>query len=180
MEYTKIFETDRVILRKATLSDTNHIFENYASREKVTEFLSWLPHKSSQDTIDYLNNVVLPDYKKQSYMWFIELKDNNQVIGNISVVNMNLEKKMAELGWVLSDDYWGRGIMPEVAKVILDYLKQEGFVRIEARHNVKNSKSGRVMQKIGIKYEGVLRKSSYNNKSELVDIAVYSFINGED
>lgn len=180
MEFTKKFETERLILRKGTLEDADDIYNSYASREKVTEFLSWQAHKSIDDTIGYLKNVVLPDYEKESYCWFIELKETGKVIGNISVVNLNKDKRQVELGWVLSDDYWGRGLMPECAKIMLEYLKQLGFVRIEAKHNVANQKSGRVMQKIGMKFEGVLRKASFNNKGELVDSSVYSYINGED
>jgi len=180
MDYTKTFETDRLILRKGSIDDANCIFNSYASRDKVTEFLSWQSHKSISDTIDYLNNVVLPAYNDEFYCWYIELKQTHQVVGNISVVKLNKEKQLAELGWVLSDDYWGQGLMPEAAKVVLDYLKKLGFVRIEARHNVKNAKSGRVMQKIGMKFEGVLRKAGIDNKGNLVDSAVYSFINGED
>ena len=180
MQFTKTFETQRLVLRKGTLSDCDDIYNSYASRDKVTEFMSWQTHKSVKDTTEYLQNVVLPGYKQEYYCWYIELKETGKVVGNISVVNFNKEKKSAELGWVLSDDYWGNGIMPEAAKVVLDYLTELGFVRISARHNVENSKSGRVMQKIGMKFEGVLRKSTFDNRGNLIDTAIYSYINGED
>ena len=177
MGYTKIFETDRFVLRKCTIDDAEDIFNYYASRDKVTEYLSWNTHKSIEDTRSYLSNCVLPEYEKEFYCWFIELKSINKVIGNISVVKFDKDKKYAELGWVLSDDFWGQGIMPEAAKIVLDYVKSLGFVRIDARHNVENPKSGRVMQKIGMQFEGILRKSGLNNKNELVDMAFYSYIN---
>lgn len=177
MEFTKTFETDRFILRKCTIEDAEDIFYYYASRDKVTEYLSWQTHKSVEDTKLYLENVVLPDYDKETYGWFIELKSINKVVGNISIVKFDKEKKQAELGWVLSNDFWGQGIMPEAAAIILDYVKSLGFVRIEARHNIENPKSGRVMQKIGMQFEGILRKQGLSNKNELVDMAIYSYIN---
>ena len=177
---TKTFETERLILRKAALLDAEDIFYNYASRDKVTEFLSWQSHKTLDDTTSYLTNVVLPDYEKEAYCWFIEHKELRKVIGNISVVNIDIDKKYAELGWVLSDDYWGQGLMPEAAIVVLNYLKELGFVRIEAKHKIENAKSGRVMQKIGMQFEGILRKAGLDNKGNLCDLAVYSYINGED
>ncbi len=183
MAGTKTIETNRLILRKGTLNDAQDIFESYASREKVTEFLSWLPHLSVGDTKSYLSNVVLPSYDAGEYSWYVELKETHKVIGNISVVRfkvINDSVRCGELGWVLSDDYWGNGFMPEAATAVLDYLKDEGFVRVEARHNTLNPKSGRVMQKIGMKFEGILRKGGINNKGELVDTAIYSFIIGED
>ena len=59
-------------------------------------------------------------------------------------------------------------------------ITEQEFVRIYAKHNVANQKSGRVMQKIGMKFEGVLRKGGVDNRGNLIDSAVYSYINGED
>lgn len=180
MEYTKLFETQRLILRKATIDDAENIYDNYASRDKVTEFLSWNTHQSLDDTREYLEKVMLPSYNEERYCWYLKYKENHQIIGCIDVCKMDKNKKQAELGWVLSDDYWGKGLMPEAAMVVLEYLKSLDFVRIYARHNVQNPKSGRVMQKIGMKFEGILRKSDFDNKGNLIDMAVYSYINGED
>lgn len=180
MEYTKTFETDRLILRKATIDDAEDIFNNYAGRDKVTEFLSWQTHKSVETTKEYLEKAMLPRYNKENYCWYLVLKETNQVIGCIDVNKFDKNKKQAELGWVLSDDYWGKGLMPEAGKVVLEYLKSLGFIRICARHNVANLKSGRVMQKLGMKFEGILRKSDLDNKGNLIDMAYYSYINGED
>lgn len=179
-EKTKYFETKRLILRKKELSDAKQMFDNYCSKDKVTEFMSWSSHKSIDDTIDFLNNVVLPAYENNSaYDWAVVLKETNEVIGSIAGCKYDLEKKSAELGWVLDDRYWGQGLMPEAATVIRDYLFSEGFVRVWAEHNVKNSKSGRVMQKIGMQHEGTLRKSAFNNKGELVDMEIYSIIKND-
>ncbi len=184
MDYTKLIETQRLVLRKATISDAENIFKNYASRDKVTEFLSWQSHRTVDDTISYLENVVLPAYSRENYHWFIELKENHEIIGCIDVVKIinisNKNQKSGELGWVLSNDYWGQGIMPEAARAVFKYLLSLKFLRLEAKHNVLNSKSGRVMAKIGMKFEGLSRKGGLNNKGEFVDMKIYSFIAGED
>lgn len=104
------------------------------------------------------------------------LKETGEVIGSISVPKYDLEKKSAELGWVLDDRYWGKGLMPEAATIIRDYLFSLGFIRIWAVHNIANPKSGRVMQKIGMQREGILRKFGLNNKGELVDMEMYSIV----
>ena len=176
-EKTKSFETERLILRKFEKNDAEHIYNNYASKDNVTEFLSWKSHKTIEDTRSYLENFVLPAYENEdTYRWAIELKETNQVIGCIDVVRMNKNFKKVELGWVLDDTHWGKGLMPEAARVILDYMVEEGFVRIEAHHNVANPKSGRVMEKIGMQFEGVLRKSAMNNDGELVDMKMYAYV----
>lgn len=176
MEFSKTIETERLILRKVAFDDANDIFNNYASRDKVTEFLSWQSHKSIEDTILYLNNVVLPAYNDETYRWAIEYKEDGKMIGCIDIVKFDKRVKMAELGYVLSDDYWGLGIMPEAGKAVIEYLKELDFKRIQAIHYTGNPKSGRVMQKLGMQFEGILRKSHLNNKGEIIDVAMYSLI----
>ena len=178
---TIVVETERLILRRFKNDDAKQMFENYASREVVTEFLSWLPHTDISQTREYLSNIVVPAYENiETYRWAIELKSNNQLIGCIDVVKSRDDKKQAELGWVLSNDYWGKGLMPEAANAVLLLLFKIGYARVHAVHNVDNPKSGRVMQKIGMEFEGILRKYHKNNKGELIDVAMYSIIKEEN
>ena len=174
---TKRFETDRLILRKFEISDVGNVFDNYASKDNVTKYLSWKSHKTLEDSKAFLENFIISSYESDdSYKWAIVLKETNEVIGCIDVVRVDRDKSKAELGWVLDDNHWGKGIMPEAGKVVLKYLIDEGFKRIEARHNIENEKSGRVMQKIGMQYEGTLRKYAKNNNGELVDMKIYAYI----
>ena len=176
-ETTKLIETERLILRKFEIQDVENVYNNYASKDNVTEFLSWKSHRSLDDTKAYLEKFVLPSYDQgDAYRWAVVLKETNDVVGCIDVVRMDKNLKKVELGWVLDDTHWGKGLMPEAAKVVRDYLAQEGFVRIEAHHNVLNSKSGRVMEKIGMQYEGTFKKFATNNNGELVDMKVYAYI----
>lgn len=174
---TQTIETERLILRRFEFSDAQNVFDNYGSREKVTEYLSWNAYKEISETKTYLETVVLPAYENiDTYRWALVLKENNQVIGCIDVVKTRDDKKQAELGWVLSDDYWGQGLMPEAGKAILDVLRKVGYARVQAVHNVENPKSGRVMQKIGMEFEGFLKKYHKNNKGQLVDMAMFAII----
>lgn len=169
------FETDRIVLRKFQAGDAKAVFNNYASRDVVTKYLSWKSHKSVEDTEGFLNNVVLPGYEKEyTYRWAIVLKETDTLIGSIDVVDMNGEKNRVELGWVLGDDYWGKGIMPEAARIVIKYLFDEGFSRVQAFHNVENKKSGRVMQKVGMTLDATLKNYTTNNDGEVVDVDMYS------
>ena len=178
MNRTKLFETERLVLRRFEKSDAENMFKNYCNDDEVTKYLRWKSHKTVEDTISYVENFVLPDYENEFvYRWAIVLKDIGEVIGCIDVVELDNKKKSVELGWVIGKEYWGRGIMPEAGIVVRDYLFDEGFVRVSAHHNVENKKSGRVMEKIGMTYEGRLHKYSFNNEGELVDVDVYAIIN---
>ena len=173
-DYSKDIETERLLLRKFKLDDCEDVFNNYASHEPVTEFMTWHAHKTHNDTIDFLN-IVLPEYNEEyNYRWAIVLKQTNQVIGSIHVVRKDIKNLSAELGYVLGDEYWGQGIMPEAGRAIVKYLFEEGFVRICALHHVKNLKSGRVMQKIGMIHEGTLKKVARDKFGNFVDCEIYA------
>ena len=174
--FTKTLETERLILRKFKKSDVKDVFSNYASRIEVTKFLTWKPHKNLEETEAYLN-FILPKYEtEQTYRWAIVLKETNEVVGCIDVVDLKIKRKCAELGYVLGDKFWGKGLMSEAGKKVLDYLFAEGFERIEAVHDIENPKSGRVMEKIGMTYEGTLKKSRMNNSGKLVDCKIYAIV----
>ena len=172
---TKMFETERLILRRFELSDAEDMYKNYCSSDNVTKFLSWQKHASLDDTKAYLEKVALPRYDEEdAYMWAVVLKETNEVIGSIDINHYDLRKKSACFGWVLSEKYWGQGLMPEAARVVRDYMFSEGFVRLWAYHYVGNDKSGRVMQKMGMTHEGTLHKYAFNGQEELVDVELYA------
>lgn len=172
---TKLFETERLILRRFELSDAEDMYNNYCGSDIVTEYLSWNTHSSLDDTKSYLEKVALPNYENENtYCWAIVLKETNQVVGCIEASKVDLNLKSIMFGWVLGDKFWGRGLMPEAASVVRDYLFDEGFVRIWAYHNSENKKSGRVMQKIGMLHEGTLKKYSKDNKDNFIDCEIYA------
>ncbi len=170
-------ETERLILRKFTIDDAKEMFENYASRDAVTKYMPWHSHKNIEETKEYLSTCVLPKYEQVDvYKWAIVLKETNQVVGAIDVVSNNDEQKRAELGWVLSDDYWGRGLMPEAAREVLKLLFEVGYCRIFAIHDIDNPKSGRVMQKIGMLHEGTMKKyrPSRDDENRFLDMELWA------
>lgn len=177
MNKTKVFETDRLILRPFKFSDAEDMFKNYTNNENVCKYLTWRPHGKLENTVGYLQNFVLPRYEKENELiWAIELKETGEVIGNFDVNTWKENLSRMTIGYVLSEDYWGQGIIPEAGNTIIPYLFSLGAERIEAWHDVRNPKSGRVMQKIGMKHEGTLRKYDRNWSGELVDAEIYSII----
>ena len=101
------------------------------------------------------------------------------MIGTVGFVWVNDESNSAEIGYSLSREYWGRGLMTEALQcVISQCFKAARFNRIEAQHDIRNPASGRVMEKCGMKKEGVLR-SRFRSKHEYVDAAVWSILASE-
>lgn len=86
-----------------------------------------------------------------------------------------------EVGYVLSKFYWNQGIMTEALSAVINYLfKYVHFHRIQARYNIENPASGKVMKKCRMQYEGVLRESNKTNTGQWCDTVIYSILNGEN
>ena len=156
---TVTLETERLILRRFSVSDADEMYQNWASSEEVAKYLTWAPHANAEETAGLLKLWVADYEKPDCYNWVLELKSEGIVIGNISVMHIYEETKCAALGWCLGTQWWGRGYMPEAGKAVLRYLFETvGMNRVCANHDAENQKSGRVMQKIGMQYEGTLRQ----------------------
>ena len=170
---TKTIETERLLLRKFTIEDAPAMYQNWASDPEVTKYLTWQPHRSIEDTRFLLSEWVKEYDKADYYQWAIELKGVG-IIGSIAVVNIHESVEEAELGYCIGRAYWGKGIMPEAVKAVIDFLFDKvGFRRVMAKHDAMNPNSGRVMEKAGMTCEGTLRKAGYNNRG-IVDIVCYS------
>lgn len=158
-------ETERLVLRPFRTEDAQAMYENWASDSQVTKFLTWPPHRDVEETRQILADWTAQYEKPDYYNWAIAWKeDEGQVIGNISVVVLDADVESASIGYCLGRKWWHMGVMPEAFSEIIRFLFEEtGLNRIEARHDTENPASGRVMEKCGLKEEGVLRQSARNN-----------------
>lgn len=96
----KELETDRLFLRKITLDDREDMFNNWASDPKTSEMLDWDVHESVDVTKKVIQNWI-EKYENGSYNWVVELKDNHEIIGNITAVKYNEKNKTCEIGILL-------------------------------------------------------------------------------
>lgn len=175
---TKSIETDRLILRKFKLSDANDMFNNWASDKRVTKYLSWKEHESLEVS-ENLIRIWVSEYGNNIYNWAIELKEINQVIGSISIVNLDELNKVCEIGYCIGSKHWNKGIVTEAFRSIIDYLFNETEMnKICAKHDINNIASGEVMKKCNMKYEGTLREVQYRNNM-FCSLSVYSILKSE-
>lgn len=171
-------ETERLNLRKLSMSDAGDVFE-YASIPEVSLYVTWTPHRTIADTKSFLKHMMYLYKKGIPASWGIALKENGKLIGTCGYHWWSAEHSKAELGYVISDKYWNNGYMTEVLKKILGFgFKTMNLERIEARCFVENTASERVMLKCGMKLEGVLRSSLYV-KGSFRDFKLYSILKSE-
>ena len=147
-------ETERLILRPFKESDLADFYE-YASVNGVGEMAGWQHHKSIDKTAEILDVFINEDKT-----FAICLKENGRVIGSLGVEKYGLEDKLTEfdgyrgreLGFVLSKEYWGRGIMPEAVNAVIDYLFNECDLDfLLCGYYNFNSQSKKVQEKCGFK-----------------------------
>lgn len=173
---TVALETERLILRRFKLDDAKQMYENWASLETVTKYLTWKPHTSVQATTELLTHWISEYQKKDFYIWAIILKENSENIGVISVVDSDENISSVTIGYCLSDLYWNHGYMTEAIKGIMEFFFEEvGVNRVESNHSVLNPASGRVMEKAGLKREGIKKLGDMSNIG-LSDRVMYGLV----
>ena len=172
-------ETDRLILRRFTADDVHSAFGNWMSDKNVTEYLRWPTHTSIDITARVLNDWIAGYEKTVFYQWAIVLKEINEPIGSISVVDMDEKTEKVHIGYCIGSRWWHSGFASEALSAIIPFFFEEvGVNRIESQHDPNNPNSGKVMMKCGLKYEGTLRQADWNNKG-IVDACMYSLLKSE-
>ncbi len=175
---TKSLYTERLVLRRFNVSDADDMFYNWASDEKVTQFLTWKPHESVDATRQLLEGWVEAYDNLKTYNWVIQF--DGKAIGCISVVRISDKCEYAELGYSLGYCYWNKGFMSEAANAVVDYLFSEiGVNRVGISHAVENPASGKVAQKCGMTYEGTKREYFKTSTGKFVDIVDYGILKSE-
>lgn len=167
--------TQRLLLRKMNMADAQDIFD-YSSDPEVSRHVLWDAHRSIHDSRAYLRYILRQYRNGEPSSWGIVLKQTNQLIGTIGYMWWNQENHSAEVGYSLARSQWNRGIMTEALWAALRFgFDEMRLHRIEAQHEVENPASGRVMEKCGMRPEGILRGRLYN-KGRYVDVALYAIL----
>ena len=150
-------ETERVLLRAMRVSDSADMYD-YAHRPEVSRYLLWRPHTDISDTRRYLEYLAGRYRIGAHYEWAMIHKESGRMIGTCGFARVDTANNSAELGYVLHPDFHGQGIVPEAARRVLQFgFSVMGLNRIEARYMVENLPSRRVMDKLGMQFEGVQR-----------------------
>jgi len=157
-------ETSRLILRPIQLADAESIFD-YAKNPNVCKYTLWETHQSVADSLSYIKDYIFDYYSKGvPEPLGIALKENPQkVIGTVGCYWTSKQAKAMELGYAISEDYWGKGLVAEASQAMMDYcFKEFSLKRIQARCKVENKPSARVMEKVGMIHEGTLKSAIFH------------------
>ncbi|MCL2771952.1 MAG: GNAT family N-acetyltransferase [Oscillospiraceae bacterium] len=149
IENTPIIYTDRLILRPFSESDIYDLFLILKDKE-VNAFLPWFPLETLEQAHTHLHQNYLKYYNQPSaYRYAVCLKSDNCAIGYINIAG---DTDNHDFGYGLMKNFWHKGIVTEAGMAVVERLKNAGYDYITATHDVKNSRSGEVMKKLGMKY----------------------------
>lgn len=170
-------ETKRLILRPLVQSDAENIFE-YAKNPNVSLFTLWEPHKTVTDSLNFIVDYAHSLYREKVPEPFaITLRENpNKVIGTVGCFWVSKSSKSMELAYAVAESYWGKGLVTEASEAVVDYcFKTFEINRMQARCKTENKASARVMEKIGMTFEGTL-KSAIFHRNRFWDMHYYSVL----
>nr|MCR4876236.1 GNAT family N-acetyltransferase [Clostridiales bacterium] len=168
-------ETPRLTLRKLRMRDAEDVY-SWSRDPDVARYVLWTAHQNVRETRDYIRYVRSLYRRGLPSSWGIELKETGRVIGTMGVMAWIPEYRVAEVGYSLGKKWWRQGYAAEALSALMDLMFDEMRInRVEGQCDVRNPASGRVMEKCGMRREGLLRQR-VRNKGETVDVLLYAAI----
>ena len=171
-------ETDRLILRRMTMRDAADVFL-YSKDEEVARHVLWSAQKDISEAKEYLRYMARRYRNDEPSSWGIIEKKTGRLVGTIGYMIYSEENNSVEVGYSLARWLWNGGYMTEALSRVIEHTFDAMEInRIEAQHELTNPSSGRVMEKCGMRKEGVLRQRLYN-KGRYVDVALYAIVKSD-
>ena len=154
VDVTKVhLETPRLLFRPWEESDLDDFFA-YASVDGVGPMAGWRPHENRE-----VSRAVLRRFIDEKKTFALVLKESGHVIGSIGLERLERSEDPApdrlgrEIGYVLGKDHWGRGLMPEAVKAVIEYcFTVWNYDFLTCGHFLRNSRSRRVVEKCGFTF----------------------------
>ena len=161
---TVALETERLILRRFVMDDLEPYYKNCLSDHEVWKWSTYCPMNCIEDAVNVEKQFTekwFAQYDNPNfYNWAIELKESGEVIGRIRGMNPDDKVSQVEFAYEIGRKWWNKGLMTEAVKKAIDFFfNSVGFNRVYSSHAHENPASGRVMQKCGMIYEGIMRQA---------------------
>ena len=172
--------TERLMLRAPKYSDASDVFE-FCSDPDSSRFADWFPHAEKRETYLYISWLKKQAKKpnRKGYTWFVECCETKKVVATISVMGIDASGSIATVGYTLAKEYQHKGYATEMLIAVLKFLFTDlNMVRVQAKVMVENEPSIRLLERVGMQKEGLLRKGAFC-KDRCVDVYLYSALKDE-
>jgi ribosomal-protein-alanine N-acetyltransferase len=173
-----VLETARLVLRPYTLADAGRVRLMCNDWDIASTTLA-LPHPYPEGAAEQWISTHAESFRQGTEVVLaVTLQPGGQVIGSMGL-SINKHHQRGELGYMIARDQWNQGYCTEAARAMLGYgFRTPGLNRIQAMHFPRNPASGRVMRKLGMTREGLLRQY-VANRGTFEDVEIYSMLRSE-
>jgi ribosomal-protein-alanine N-acetyltransferase len=153
-------ETERLILREISRTDTPAIFHNFSDPDVAKWFFDQ-PHTEIEQTAKFVDQFISDFEQGRALTWAITMKENNQCIGTCGYGEIETGKR-GEIGFDLAKEYWGQGLMGEALIPIITYgFSVLELSRVEAHTYSANIRARQLLEKLGFQLENVSEDSHH-------------------
>ena len=171
----KPLETKRLLIRPLQRRDAPDIYD-YSKDKEVARYVLWHHQEDISEARAVISHQRRLYRRGEPCSLGIVLKETGTVIGTIGFMSFSDEHDTAEIGYSMGRKYWNKGLMTEAVGAMIAFgFDRLGLNRIEAMHEPENPASGRVMEKNGMRREGILRQKLCN-KGKYVDTVMYAIL----
>lgn len=174
-----IIRTERLTLREFKMSDVPALIE-LAGEFAIADTTLSIPHPyHERDAVRWISQHRNWYKTLQAIPFAITSNDKKSLLGAISLMNISVEHKRAELGYWIGMPFWNKGYATESSRALLNFgFNELRLNKIHAHHFSRNPASGKILLKIGMSHEGTLRQHIMK-WGNLEDIEMYGILKTE-
>jgi ribosomal-protein-alanine N-acetyltransferase len=175
-----VLKTERLVLRRVTAGDTESIFRLMAD-PRVTRFLGRTPFTTLDEAARRVQMFQDEFQSRSGLAWMVTQRTDGQFMGFCRYTHFDTFHSRAEIGYLLSPEWWGQGVMPEAVRAAVGFgFTRLGLHSVMADIDPANSQSRRLLEKLGFVQEGLFRESFYiPHEDRFSDSAVFSVLESD-
>jgi ribosomal-protein-alanine N-acetyltransferase len=173
--------TKRLILRQPTMRDVEWYNEHFSRPEIVWGGGEPAPKNMKVAREEFREYLVDLYQKRRGFRWIITLKGEGKPIGTLGYYKwLPTASYQAEMGYDLRKEHWGKGIMSEAMRAVIDFgFEKMGLNRIEVYIMPRNRRSARMIRSLGFKREGLLRERYFDEFGNFADDVLFSMLRSD-
>ncbi|WP_339173795.1 GNAT family protein [Solibacillus sp. FSL R5-0691] len=174
---TPKIETERLILRRMEIKDTQKVYNHWLSDERVSDNRASAVHKNILETSERVAKIISNYASNEFCWWAIEQKVNSELIGEIDLYEFDNTTGNCEVSYSIGYEWWNQGYGTEALMAVVEFgFQYMNIHKISAAHNTDNPASGKIMSKAGMIKEGIIRHMIRNAKNQYKDCVVYGIL----
>ena len=147
-----MLETNRLLIRNFVLQDTNSCLEGWGKDKKLGKYILGYPAEEKQ------MEAFVDAWSRNKNAWLILEKESKNCIGYVTIDIPYIQLGIGEIGYVIGEHFQNKGYAFEALQCIIqEYLVKRDMYMLEAKYNISNTASGKLLKKLGFQFDGELR-----------------------